>query len=69
MRAYRVTLNRKHIDTVFYTPSKGETVKEAEENTRTSLINHDGYDPGIVVRQERNQAIAPNRPSLPANLS
>lgn len=59
MNAYNVRLNGKLIDTVFYTPSKGETVKEAEENTRRSLINHDGYDAGIVVRKERKRTAKP----------
>jgi hypothetical protein len=53
MKAFNVRLNGKLIDTVFYTPSKGETAKEAVENTRRSLINHDGYDAGIVVTLAR----------------
>lgn len=47
--AYRVFLRGKHIDTVWFT---GYTVEEA----RKSLIEHDGYNPAIVVRAER-----PNR--------
>jgi hypothetical protein len=41
--AYRVFLRGRHIDTVWFT---GYTAEEA----RRSLIDHDGYDPAIVVR-------------------
>ena len=43
MRAFNVYLNGKHVDTVFYTNHTADEV-------RRSLINHDGYDPAIVVR-------------------
>ena len=46
MKAYDVYLRGKLIDTVFAT---GYTVEEM----RRSLINHDGYDPAIVVRECR----------------
>ena len=42
-RAFNVYLHGKLIDTVWFT---GYTVQEA----RDSLINHDGYDPSIVVK-------------------
>ena len=41
-KAFRVFLNGKHIDTVWFT---GYTAEEA----RRSLIEHDGYDPRIRV--------------------
>jgi len=45
-KAYDVYLRGKLIDTVWFT---GYTAEEA----RVSLINHDGYDPAIVVRARR----------------
>ena len=48
-RAFDVYLNGKKIDTVFY--SAGTNV-DADEVKR-SLINHDGYDSGITVRERR----------------
>ena len=44
MKAYRVFLNGKLIDTVFDLSSNAEDVKQ-------SLIDHDGYAPRIVVRR------------------
>ena len=41
--AWRVTLDGKHIDTVFYMPGCDA------EYVRSSLINHDGYDSRITV--------------------
>jgi hypothetical protein len=41
-RAYDVFLNGKEIDTVF-------AVGYDAEEMRRSLINHDGYNPGICV--------------------
>ena len=43
--AYDVYLNGKHIDTVFYTGYDGP------EEVKKSLIDHDGYDPRIVVKK------------------
>ena len=45
--AFDVYLRRKLIDTVFY-PSR-DTVDEVKR----SLVNHDDYDPDIVVRRRR----------------
>lgn len=45
-KAYEVYLQGKHIDTVFY---KGYTTEEVKE----SLINHDGYDTGIAVKERK----------------
>lgn len=42
-KAYLVYLNGRLIDTVWFT---GYTVEEA----RKSLIEHDGYDPRIIVK-------------------
>jgi hypothetical protein len=44
--AFDVHLHGKRIDTVFAT---GYTVDEM----KTSLINHDGYNPSITVRKAR----------------
>jgi hypothetical protein len=40
---FRVYLNNKHIDTVFY-----DCDMSADE-VKTSLVNHDGYNPAISV--------------------
>jgi hypothetical protein len=48
-KAFDVYLNGKEIDTVFY--SAGANV-DAEE-VRQSLINHDGYNGRIVVRERK----------------
>ena len=49
MRAFNVYLHGKLIDTVFY--AAGTTI-DADEVKR-SLVNHDGYDPSIVVKLQR----------------
>ena len=46
MKAWNVCLNGKIIDTVFY-----DDDSDAEE-VRRSLIDHDGYDPEITVRDD-----------------
>ena len=48
-KAFNVYLNGKLTDTVFYSAS---TKVDAAEVKR-SLINHDGYDSRIVVRQAK----------------
>jgi hypothetical protein len=48
MATFNVSLNRKNIDTVFYSISG--TRAEQEEYVRKSLIDHDGYDANIKVR-------------------
>lgn len=40
----------KHINTVFYTEDCDA------DYVRTSLINHDGYDPRIEVRKEKEDS-------------
>ena len=44
---WNVYLRGKLIDTVFYTPDCDA------EYVRTSLINHDGYHPAILVRKAK----------------
>jgi len=44
-QAFDVYLREKLIDTVFYGPN----VKIDVEEVRNSLINHDGYNPAIIV--------------------
>ena len=46
MRAYKVLLAGEEIDTVYFTPDT------TESDVRASLIDHDRYDPGIVVVAE-----------------
>ena len=45
MKAYNVYLDHKLFDTVFWVDNSDR------EEVRNSLINHDGYDPSITVRQ------------------
>jgi hypothetical protein len=47
MVKWNVFEGRKHVDSVFYDPSMGA------DEVRRSLVNHDGYDPGIVVKREK----------------
>lgn len=49
MQAYTVFLNGKNIDTVFY----GNNVDTNADDVKRDLIDHDGYDPRIVVHHER----------------
>ena len=51
-RAFDVYLNNRKIDTVFYSESHhaNDTTMDAEQDVYRSLINHDGYDSGIVVK-------------------
>jgi len=49
--AFRVFLNRKHIDTIFQTYNAAQTLKDVAEEVRRSLIEHDGYDSAIKVRR------------------
>lgn len=46
-RAFNVYLNGKLIDTVFYSRSD----KITKEEVYRSLVNHDGYDSGITIRE------------------
>lgn len=47
---WNVYLRGKLIDTVFYTSDCDA------EYVRESLIDHDGYNPGIVVRRSKYKA-------------
>ena len=49
MQAFNVYLNGKKIGTVFY----GDASRETPEDVKRSLVNHDGYDPSIVVKKAR----------------
>lgn len=49
--AYKVHLNGKHIDTIFYGHH------EDPEEVKRSLVNHDGYHPGIKVTKERKKKL------------
>jgi len=48
---WEVYLNGRHIDTVFY----DETYSTADEVKR-SLVEHDGYNPGIEVYRDKVKA-------------
>jgi hypothetical protein len=49
-RAYTVRLNGREIDVIFYAgPEKNRAARE--QAVYASLVQHDGYDPRIVVRQ------------------
>lgn len=50
LKAFNVFLNGKLIDTIFYNASD-----EIEaDDVKRSLVNHDGYDSRIVVRENKN---------------
>lgn len=57
MFAFNVWLNNRLIDTVFYSIGKSETIVDAVESVRNSLINHDGYDSAIKVTWPKGQRI------------
>lgn len=44
--AYKVILNDKEIDKVFYSE------KQDKDDVKRSLVNHDGYNPAIKIVQE-----------------
>lgn len=52
MAAFKIFLGRKLIDTIFMADTAKGTRWDPEDIKR-SLINHDGYDPGIRVVKER----------------
>ena len=53
MYLWDVYLKGKKIDTITTSRVNG-TVNEQSEEIRKGLVEHDGYDPGIVVRRRRN---------------
>ena len=50
-QAFDVFLNNKNVDTVFYSDADEAEVKK-------SLVDHDGYDPGIVVKKRASMKTA-----------
>ena len=54
MQAFNVYLKNKRIDTIFYSKS----TKVDREEVRQSLINHDGYEPDIVVTKAKKDKSA-----------
>ena len=52
-QAFDVYLDGKNIDTVFY----GDGVNVDKDEVKRSLVNHDGYDPNIIVRKSRKAAV------------
>jgi hypothetical protein len=53
MEAFDVFLNGRCVDTVFFTRNAGQTNQDTVDEVRLSLVNHDGYNPGIEVRLRR----------------
>ena len=51
MIAWNVYLGARRIDTVYYTANCNK------DYVRSSLIDHDGYSPNIVVRREGGPAV------------
>ncbi len=51
MTAYNVWLNGRLIDTVFWNDRCDGGAKITADDVRRSLIDHDGYNPNIVVRR------------------
>ena len=49
-KPFDVYLRGKLIDTVFYSASA------RVDEVKRSLVDHDGYDPAIVVKQRRSRA-------------
>ena len=49
MKAYEVYLGKRHIDTVFWVDNSNA------DEVRHSLINHDGYNPQIIVVRTNNR--------------
>ena len=47
MNAWNVYLNNRRIDTVWY------NTECDKDYVRNGLINHDGYDPRIIVRKAK----------------
>lgn len=52
MKAYNVYLNGKKIETVFWNDRCDGGAPITAADVKESLVNHDGYDPGIAVRQD-----------------
>ena len=50
---WNVFLGKRKIDMLFQSLDNGSTIKETADEIKRSLINHDGYDPGIRVAVRR----------------
>lgn len=51
--SFLIFLNKKHIDTVFYSSEYFKGFKNftgVKESIKRSLVDHDGYDPNIKIR-------------------
>jgi len=48
-RRFNVYLNGKWIDTIYY----GASTNVDSDEVKQSLINHDGYDSRIIVKEDR----------------
>ena len=57
MHKFNVWLNNRLVDSVFYSVSEGETIAQAVERVRRSLVAHDGYSPEIKVTWPKGQRI------------
>ena len=55
--SFNVWLDGKMIDTVFQSIGKKQTIAEAIEDVRKSLISHDGYSPSIRVTWPKGQRV------------
>lgn len=55
MHKFNVWLNNRLVDSVFYSVSEGETIAQAVERVRRSLVSHDGYSPEIKVTWPKGQ--------------
>lgn len=62
MKAFNVYLNGKKIDKIFYS----DISRDNTDDVRRSLVEHDGYDPRIVVRREigKKKCVQCGQPSI-----
>ena len=51
MSVYDVYLNGKKVDTVFYNAKCDGGALINADDVKRGLIDHDGYDPAIIVRK------------------
>lgn len=54
MQVFNVYLNKKRIDTLFY----GDGIKVDKNEIYQSLVNYDGYEPGIKITKARKSKSA-----------
>jgi hypothetical protein len=67
MLAFNVWLNGKLIDTVFYGSMDGMKIADKVVDVKKSLINHDGYDPAIIVTWPKGQRVTRDEWELQGN--